>query len=72
MPLFSQSIHRFSNNVSDMKRLVARDFEDMLQVRVFLLMLHSILTALLSVPSQPLKVSWRGIITNTSSNYCIG
>ena len=33
IPPFSQAIRRFSNNVSDMKKLAARDFEDMLQVR---------------------------------------
>jgi len=59
VPPFSQSIRTFSNNVSDMKRLAARDFEDLLQVRVtaFPLTLHTILMALLSVPSQPLRVS---------------
>jgi len=74
VPPFSQSICTFSNNVSNMKRLAARDFEDLLQVRVtvFLLTLHTILMALLSVPSQPLRVSWRSIITNALSNYCIG
>jgi hypothetical protein len=31
-PPFSQTIRRFTNNVSDMKKLAARDYEDMLQV----------------------------------------
>ena len=34
MPPFSQAIHRFTNNVSEMKNLAARDYEDMLQVRL--------------------------------------
>ncbi len=33
MAPFSQAIRRFTNNVSDMKNLAARDYEDMLQVR---------------------------------------
>jgi hypothetical protein len=33
MAPFSQTIRRFTNNVSDMKNLAARDYEDMLQVR---------------------------------------
>jgi len=33
MPPFGQTIRRFTNNVSDMKKLAARDYEDMLQVR---------------------------------------
>ena len=33
IPAFSQTIHRFTNNVSEMKKLAARDYEDMLQVR---------------------------------------
>jgi hypothetical protein len=36
MPPFGQTIRRFTNNVSEMKKLAARDFEDMLQVRLFL------------------------------------
>ncbi len=34
MPPFSPAIRRFTNNVSEMKKLAARDFEDMLQVRL--------------------------------------
>lgn len=56
VPPFGQTIRRFSNNVSEMKKLAARDFEDMLQVRLFPLMLHNILTAILSAPSRYLKV----------------
>ena len=34
MPTFgSSTIHKFSNNASEMKKLAARDFEDLLQVR---------------------------------------
>lgn len=37
MPLFSQAtIRKFSNNVSEMKKLAARDFEDLLQVKYYL------------------------------------
>jgi hypothetical protein len=32
IPQFNQTIRRFTNNVSDMKKLAARDFEDILQV----------------------------------------
>ena len=35
MPPFSQAIWQFTNNISEMKNLVARDYEDMLQVRLF-------------------------------------
>ena len=34
MPTFGRdTIRRFTNNVSEMKQLAARDFEDLLQVR---------------------------------------
>lgn len=36
MPSFSRAIRRFTNNVSEMKKLAARDFEDILQVSLFL------------------------------------
>ncbi len=32
-PLFSQAIQKFKNNVSEMKKLAAQDFEDLLQVK---------------------------------------
>lgn len=35
MPTFgSSTIRMFSNNASEMKKLAARDFEDLLQVRI--------------------------------------
>ena len=35
MPTFGpETIRRFSNNTSEMKKLAARDFEDLLQVRI--------------------------------------
>jgi hypothetical protein len=34
VPQFSQAIRGFTNNVSEMKKLAARDFEDLLQVRL--------------------------------------
>jgi hypothetical protein len=37
VPTFGRdTIRRFSNNVSEMKKLAARDFEDLLQVRISL------------------------------------
>ena len=37
MPLFSQAtIQRFTNNISEMKKLAAHDFEDLLQVKYHL------------------------------------
>jgi hypothetical protein len=37
MPTFgSSTIRKFSNNASEMKKLAARDFEDLLQVRTLL------------------------------------
>ena len=77
MPLFSQTIRRFSDNASEMKKLAARDFEDLLQVGSLPPVLYNILIALLSVPSRHLKVCWRGLmtsasLTNTSSDCCIG
>jgi hypothetical protein len=35
MPPFSQVIRRFMNNVSEMKKLAAQDFEDLLQVKYY-------------------------------------
>jgi hypothetical protein len=32
MPPFSQAIRKFTNNVSELKKLAARDYEDLLQV----------------------------------------
>jgi hypothetical protein len=64
IPLFSQAIRRFTNNVSEMKKLAARDYEDLLQVILFPLMLHNKLTAFLSVPSRRSKVSLMSLIIN--------
>jgi len=35
MPQFSQVIQRFTNNISEMKKLAVRDFEDLLQVMYY-------------------------------------
>ena len=53
MPTFSRGvIHRFSNNALEMKRLAARDFEDLLQADVLFSWLLSLLTTLqCSVPA---------------------
>jgi hypothetical protein len=32
VPQFGQTIRKFTNNVSEMKKLAARDYEDLLQV----------------------------------------
>jgi hypothetical protein len=34
IPQFSQTIRNFTNNVSEMKKLAARDYKDVLQVRL--------------------------------------
>jgi hypothetical protein len=34
-PQFSRAIRKFTNNVSEMKKLAARDFEDLLQVKFY-------------------------------------
>ena len=89
MSPFSGTIRRFTNNVSDMKNLAARDYEDMLQVSSLAthvrqqthnslscpLLPHPadpMLLCWVSAPSQHLKISSTGIITNASSNCCIG
>jgi len=35
IPIFSLAIRRFTNNVSEMKKLAARDYKDLLQVGLF-------------------------------------
>ncbi len=45
MPQFSQAIRKFTNNVSEMKKLAARDFEDLLQVKFY----HNIFANLVDV-----------------------
>jgi hypothetical protein len=55
MPQFKE-IRRFANNVSEMKKLAARDYEDVLQVSSYQAMLRVLLTSPLSVPSQHSKV----------------
>jgi hypothetical protein len=44
IPQFNQTIQRFSNNVSEMKKLAAQYYEDLLQVSIFSDMLLPILT----------------------------
>jgi hypothetical protein len=59
IPPFGQTIRRFSNNVSEMKRLAARDFEDLLQVNALLVRLPDMILTYSycgSVPSQHLRV----------------
>lgn len=52
VPSFScDTIRRFSNNVSEMKKLAARDFEDLLQVQWIVAVLHSV-TRLISPSRQ--------------------
>jgi len=57
VPAFSQTIHWFTNNVSEMKKLAARDYKDILQVRSSLIVSSEVLTGSDSVPFQPLKAS---------------
>lgn len=64
IPLFSQTIRRFTNNVSEMKKMAARDYEDLLQVSSVHTMLHVTLTAACSVPYQRSKVSLTSLTTN--------
>ena len=66
MPAFSQAVCKFTNNISELKKLAVRDYEDLLQVTIFPLMLHNILIPLISVPSWHLKDSLRDLITNVS------
>ena len=61
---FSQTIHRFSNNISEMKKLAARDHENLLQVRTFLVKSLKVLTASHSVVFQHSKVSLMNLTTH--------
>jgi len=45
----ADTIHKFSNNTSGMKQLVARDFEDLLQVRNMSVTSSHPLTKMISV-----------------------
>jgi len=62
---FSQTIHQFSKNVSEMKKLVAQDYEDLLQVRTFLVKSLKVLTASHSIVFQRSKVSLMNLTTHT-------
>jgi hypothetical protein len=68
IPPFGQTIRRFSNNVSEMKKLAAQDYEDLLQVNAirFLDRTPDVLTATTShsVLSRRLKVSLMSLITS--------
>jgi len=57
VPPFSRTIRRFTDNVSEMKRLAARDYEDLLQVRTFIIKSLEVLTGSCSVLFQRSKVS---------------
>jgi hypothetical protein len=46
IPQFNQTIQRFSNNVSKMKKLAVQDYEDLLQVSIF----PDVLLPILTVP----------------------
>ena len=61
---FSQTIRQFSNNVSEMKKLAAQDYEDLLQVRTFLVKSLKVLTASHSVVFQRSKVSLMNLTTH--------
>jgi len=66
MPQISQVIRRFSNNASEMKRLAARDYEDLLQVSHLTVMLCGIITAARSVPSWHSRICLMSPTTNGS------
>jgi len=57
VPPFSWTIRRFTDNVSEMKRLAARDYKDLLQVRTFIIKSLEVLTGSCSVLFQHSKVS---------------
>jgi hypothetical protein len=70
-PQFSHAIRRFTNNVSEMKKLAARDFEDLLQVNDYLSFSGNFVSVLivglvLSVPSRRLRVSSMNLTTRAS------
>jgi hypothetical protein len=57
VPTFGRdSVRRFSNNVSELKRLAARDYENLLQVRV---LLYSV--EIISRPTRELSVRHTGL-----------
>jgi len=57
VPTFGQdSVRRFSNNVSELKRLAARDYKNLLQVRV---LLYSV--EIISRPTRELSVRHTGL-----------
>lgn len=56
MPTFgSDTIRRFSNNVSELKKLAARDFADLLQVGISPVNYLFIVTELACYASAPLR-----------------
>jgi hypothetical protein len=63
VPTFGRNtIRRFKNDVSAMQGLAGRDYEDILQVYIDLLM-GCILTKMVSVPSPALMASFRQLLT---------
>jgi len=71
VPTFGRfTIRRFHNNVSEMKKLAARDFEDILQVRMSVPSMYLVDTGftLVSVPSLRSK----GFFPNHSMGCCSG
>jgi len=68
VPTFGRdTIRRFHKNASAMKKLAARDFEDLLQVRPFLNSISTSITDTFSVPSPFLRASFLSRITDSSS-----
>ena len=70
-PQFSHAIWRFTNNISEMKKLAAKDFEDLLQVNAYLTFSGNFVTVLivglvLSVPSRHSRVSLMSLTTHAS------
>jgi hypothetical protein len=70
LPNFGDSIRKFTSNASEMKKLAARDFENLLQVCLNIGALFSnIFIAIFSALSLSLKASYRNPTTAESSNY---
>ena len=70
LPNFGDSIRKFTSNASEMKKLAARDLENLLQVCFNISALFSnIFIVIFSVLSPFLKASYPNPTTAESSNY---
>jgi hypothetical protein len=72
VPSFGRDgIRRFSANVSEMKKMAARDFEDLLQVIAHSFNIANRLTAIISVLSLSLTVCFPNPTTALSFGSCL-